>query len=202
MNDQELFWKNDYSRSYIAKNSDFDQKLGVVAWQEMLRKGRSIDSLLECGSNIGRNIGFLNTLLPKTRKSIIEISKDAFQIVSSRYELEFASNTSIIESKLPESYFDLVFFSCVLIHVHPDHLHESMKKAFSYSKKYILINEYFNRTPVSIEYQGHSDKLFKRDFGKLFMQSFDVKLVDYGFLWGQIYDEAGFDDTTWWLFEK
>jgi len=29
-----------------------------------------------------------------------------------------------------------------------------------------------------------------------------VELVDYGFLWGHIYDSAGFDDITWWLFKK
>ena len=64
------------------------------------------------------------------------------------------------------------------------------------------MGEYFSRTPVSIEYQGEKDKLFKRDFGKLFIENFDVKLLDYGFLWGHIYDVAGFDDVTWWLFEK
>ena len=77
-----------------------------------------------------------------------------------------------------------------------------MKKMYDYSKRYVLIGEYFNRTPTSIEYQGQPDKLFKRDFGKLFIENFDVKLVDYGFLWGHIYDKAGFDDITWWLFEK
>ena len=77
-----------------------------------------------------------------------------------------------------------------------------MRKMFNYSSKYILFGEYFNRTPVMIEYQGEENKLFKRDFGKLFMEYFNVQLVDYGFLWGHIYDDAGFDDVTWWLFEK
>ena len=77
-----------------------------------------------------------------------------------------------------------------------------MKKMFDYSKKYVLIAEYFNRTPTMIEYQGEKDKLFKSDFGKTFIENFDVKLVDYGFLWGHIYDNGGWDDFTWWLFEK
>jgi hypothetical protein len=64
------------------------------------------------------------------------------------------------------------------------------------------MGEYFNRTPVSIEYQGKRDQLFKRDFGKLFIENFEVNLIDYGFLWGHIYDSAGFGDITWWLFEK
>jgi hypothetical protein len=46
------------------------------------------------------------------------------------------------------------------------------------------------------------NRLFKRDFGKLFLENFSAELIDYGFLWGHIYDDAGFDDITWWLFEK
>jgi hypothetical protein len=34
------------------------------------------------------------------------------------------------------------------------------------------------------------------------MENFPLKLLDYGFLWGHLYDSAGFDDITWWLFEK
>ena len=83
-----------------------------------------------------------------------------------------------------------------------EQLIDHMDKIYKYSSRYILFGEYFNRTPISIEYQGESDKLFKRDFGKLFIQNFDCNLVDYGFLWGHIYDTAGFDDITWWLFEK
>lgn len=45
-------------------------------------------------------------------------------------------------------------------------------------------------------YQGEKDKLFKRDFGKYFCENFNVSIVDYGFLWGHIYDSAGFDDNT------
>lgn len=97
--------------------------------------------------------------------------------------------------------FDLVFTTGVLIHISPEHLLQNLEKIFNYSQKYILLGEYFNRTPVTIEYQNKKDKLFKRDFGKLFSQNFDVSLVDYGFLWGHIYDSAGFDDITWWLFK-
>lgn len=66
----------------------------------------------------------------------------------------------------------------------------------------LLLLSIFIRTPVSIEYQGRPNLLFKRDFGAMFADNFDVRLVDYGFLWGKIFDAAGFDDITWWLFEK
>jgi pseudaminic acid biosynthesis-associated methylase len=202
MNEQQNFWAQDYARDYMEKNKSFDAKLGVDCWAQMLRRAEGVTSILECGSNIGRNIGFLCETLPEARKSVIEISKPAFDFVTSQFQLHKQFNGSILDSKFGSGEFDLVFTIGVLIHIHPDDLVENMKRMYDYSARYILIGEYFNRTPVMIEYQGQKDKLFKRDFGKLFIENFDVGLVDYGFLWGHLYDSAGFDDITWWLFEK
>lgn len=202
MNDQELFWKEQYSDAYIRKNSDFDFDKGVEAWRTMLRKAGPLHSILECGSNIGRNIRFLNAVVPDARKSIIEVSPQAFERVRSEHQLEFTFNGTIAESTLPDGAFDLVFTCGVLIHIHPDNLLANMQRMFEYSKRYVLMSEYFNRTPVMLEYQGQVNRLFKRDFGKYFIEHFPVSVIDYGFLWGHVYDDAGFDDKTWWLFEK
>ena len=200
-NPQELFWKKNYAKSYIAKNRRFDQKKGVEGWQIMLKKAKGVSSILECGCNIGRNIGFLEKVLPQAEKSVVEISKPAFDFVTKKHRLKNAFHGAICDSHF-KSQFDLVFTVGVLIHIHPKDLLKNMKKLYSHSKKYILIGEYFNRTPVMIKYQGKNNRLFKRDFGKEFIKSFPVSLVDYGFLWGHVYDQAGFDDMTWWLFRK
>jgi pseudaminic acid biosynthesis-associated methylase len=141
-------------------------------------------------------------VLPDARKSIIEISQPAFAFVTKQHKLTQAFNGAIVEAMFDEESFDLVYTMGVLIHIHPDNLLDNMEKMYKLSSNYILMGEYFNRTPVMLEYQGQKDRLFKRDFGKLFLQKFSVELVDYGFLWGNIYDDAGFDDTTWWLFKK
>ena len=202
MNEQQVFWKKNYSENYIKKNTSFDQELGIDGWKKMLNKAEKIESLLECGCNIGRNIDFLENVLPNSSKSIIELSNEAYEKVTSKFNLENSFNGSILDSTFKLNSFDLVFICGVLIHIHPDDVLDNMKKMFEYSNKYILIGEYFNRTPVMIEYQGQKNKLFKSDFGKTFMTNFDVELVDYGFLWGHIYDKGGFDDITWWLFKK
>lgn len=44
--------------------------------------------------------------------------------------------------------------------------------------------------------------LFKRDFGGFLQDHFDVRCLDYGFLWGREFDAGGFDDITWWIFAK
>lgn len=200
--EQEQFWAEKYAEEYIARNSSFDHAKGAEAWQLMLRETTGIATYLECGCNIGRNIAQLGLAYPQFIPSIIEISPPAFKFVTSQHEFAHAFNGAILESNFEKNSFDLVFTMGVLIHINPDQLLEHMKKMFDYSRKYILMGEYFNRTPTSIEYRGERDRLFKRDFGKLFIENFDASLVDYGFLWGHLYDEAGFDDITWWLFEK
>lgn len=202
MNEQQQFWKEKYAYSYREKNTIFNEEKGVEAWRLMLAQTSGINSYLECGSNIGRNIGFLQTVLPSSQKALIELSPEAYQIAVSCYNPQSSFNGTIIDSNFSRSSFDLVYTMGVLIHIHPDDLLENMGKMFSYSNKYILMGEYFNRTPVMIDYQGEQNKLFKRDFGKLFIENFKVALIDYGFLWGHVYDDAGFDDITWWLFEK
>lgn len=201
--EQEKFWAEKYAEDYIKKNSQFDNLLGAEAWGEMLSKvSGKVGNYLECGCNIGRNIDQLKIALPTAKPSIIEISEPAFSFVSARHDFGDAFKGAILDSTFDDRSFDLVFTMGVLIHINPDQLLAHMERMFRYSSKYILIGEYFNRTPTTIEYQGERDKLFKRDFGKLFIENFGVKLVDYGFLWGYIYDAAGFDDITWWLFEK
>jgi pseudaminic acid biosynthesis-associated methylase len=201
--EQEKFWATTYADDYIEKNSEFDHKLGSEAWSNMLQKTQEgVRNYLECGCNIGRNITQIKLAFPEVKPSIIEISEPAFNFVTSHHEFINAYNGPILNSNFEKESFDLVFTMGVLIHINPAQLLEHMAKMFGYSKKYILIGEYFNRTPMSIDYQGEKEKLFKRDFGKLFIENFDVNLVDYGFLWGHVYDIAGFDDITWWLFEK
>lgn len=201
MNEQEAFWADKYADAYVAKNSTFDIERGIKAWARMLCRCDLLSSVLECGSNIGRNVECLERILPFAKKSIIEISPLAYQIVTNKHSLHLSSNSSIVDTVFDET-FDLVFTMGVLIHIHPDDLLKNIEKIYNLSHRYILVGEYFNRTPISIDYQGEKNKLFKRDFGSLILDNFDLELVDYGFLWGRLYDESGFDDITWWLFCK
>ena len=202
LNQQEQFWAKTYASDYIKKNNSFDLKKGIEAWNKMSLQIPNIKNILECGCNIGKNLNCLNRVYPQAKKSIIEISKPAYDHVLKTYNVKNAYNGSIISSNFSLNSFDLVFTMGVLIHISPKNLIANMKKIFDYSNKYILIGEYFNRQPTTIIYQGLSNKLFKCDFGKIFINNFNVKLIDYGFLWGHLYDNAGFDDITWWLFEK
>jgi pseudaminic acid biosynthesis-associated methylase len=200
---QEHFWREKITDSYSRDNSFFDEKLGLQAWEIILSKIDKSDmsSYLDCGSNIGRNISFLKKVLPEATSNIVELAKAPFDKCMSDFHITESFLGPLKDAKF-NSKFDLVFTSGVLIHVNPDDLLDSMSRMFEASSKYILIIEYFNRTPVMINYRGEDDRLFKRDFGKLFLENFDCEVLDYGFLWGHVFDNAGFDDVTYWLFEK
>jgi len=202
MNKQETFWRDTYSKEYISRNSEFDIDSGVKAWGIMLRNTEAISSVLECGSNIGRNINILNHVLPSATKSIVEISPDAFNIVTQRYKLATAQNCSIIEADFPLHSFDLVFTTGVLIHIAPENLIQNLSKIYSLSRRYILFCEMFSRVPKTVHYKNEDDLLFTRDYGRFFLDNFEVRIVDYGFLWGHYFDTAGFDDGNFWVFEK
>ena len=62
--------------------------------------------------------------------------------------------------------------------------------------------EYYNPSPVTINYRGHSDRLFKRDFEGEILDKFpDLNLIDYGFSYKRdvVFPQ---DDITWFLLQK
>lgn len=202
-NEQETFWKHTIADKYIADNSNYDLERGLTGWKAVLDKlpKTNLVSILELGCNVGRNLGILRNLFPNISLNAVEINAQALDVADAKYNLDTKFAGSIIDYETQET-FDLVFTSGVLIHIHPDNLLTSMQKMYDLSKRFIILIEYFNRTPVTIEYRGEQNKLFKCDFGKAFIENFPVKLIDVGFLWGHIYDSAGFDDVTYWVFEK
>ena len=200
---QEDFWVNKVTESYALDNSVFNEQLGLLAWERILSKidKSDISSYLDCGSNIGRNIAFLKKILPAASANIVELAKGPYESCLNNFQINESYLGPLKDAQFGNN-FDLVFTNGVLIHINPADLLESMNRMYEMSSRYILVGEYFNRTPVMINYRGEDDRLFKRDFGKLFVENFHCKVLDYGFLWGHEFDTAGFDDITYWLFEK
>ena len=98
--------------------------------------------------------------------------------------------------------FDLVFCCGVLIHQNPKYLKKFYSQIYSLSNKYIYISEYFNPTPVMIDYKGNKDKLFKRDFAKELWKMFpNLSIIDYGFNWKED-PLKECDNSNWFLFKK
>ena len=71
----------------------------------------------------------------------------------------------------------------------------------NHPRRYICVIEYYNPTPVTVQYRGHANMLFKRDFaGEMLDRFAGLRLVDYGFVYHR--DRFPQDDLTWFLMEK
>jgi spore coat polysaccharide biosynthesis protein SpsF len=110
-------------------------------------------------------------------------------------------NGSLLEFQ-PERSFDLVLVQGVLIHINPAELGTVYELLYRSSVTYICVNEYYNPTPVEVQYRGHAERLYKRDFaGDLMVAHPDLELIDYGFAYHRDKRFLG-DDFTWFLLKK
>lgn len=199
--EQEAFWAGDFGDEYITRNQG--NRLiasNLSLFSKIFSKTGLINSAIEFGSNVGMNLLAIRQLLPHVELSAIEINTNAAEAVR-RIGGVSVHNTSILDF-IPERQYDFVFIKGVLIHIHPDMLPQVYERLYQSSSRYISITEYYNPTPVSVNYRGHADRLFKRDFaGEMLDRYPDLRLVDYGFVYHR---DANFpiDDTNWFLLEK
>ena len=107
----------------------------------------------------------------------------------------------LISQPINESPVDLTFTFAVLIHINPEHLKSVYDNLVNGSNRYVLVAEYYNPTPTIVNYRGHDDRLFKRDFAGDLIDNYGLRLVDYGFVYKRD-NCAPQDDVTWFLLEK
>lgn len=200
--EQETFWQGNFGDDYTERNEGSQWVANNTAlFGKVLGRIHTLNSILELGSNRGLNLLALRQLLPKVELSAVEINENAAaELKSNMHEVDLHV-TSILEFK-PTQTWDLVFTKGVLIHIDPTKLPTIYQCMYHCSSRYILISEYYNPSPVEINYRGHSGKLFKRDFaGEMLDRYPDLALIDYGF----VYHRDPFfpqDDMNWFLLQK
>lgn len=203
--EQEAFWNGEFGDAYISRNESNELLEGKIAlWKKVLGNVENIGSVIEFGANIGLNLKAMKTVLPDLECSAIEINHKAASILKEDTFFEGKINVfeqSILEYE-PKEEYDFAFTAGVLIHINPDELDGVYEKLYRSSKRYICICEYYNPTPVTVDYRGNKNRLFKRDFAGEFMDKFsDMQLVEYGFAYHR--DERyRIDDANWFLLEK
>lgn len=203
--EQEQFWSGEFGDRYIARNNSGEVLASNIAlFAEILNRTEKINSIIEFGSNIGMNLKAVRILLPGISCGAVEINHKAVETLQKDSFLE--KNMEVFECSILEyearKQYDFALIKGVLIHINPDELENVYDKLYHSSKRYICMAEYYNPTPVTVEYRGNKDRLFKRDFAGEFMECYpDVKLVDYGFRYhrGSNFPQ---DDVTWFLMEK
>jgi pseudaminic acid biosynthesis-associated methylase len=214
--EQERFWAGSFGDEYINRNvSDQLYKSNVHLFTKILGQ-IDIETILEIGANVGMNLKAIKqaekdlckikekawdlpiTSLLKIKTTGLEINKNACDRMQGADEIIHSS----IFDYITDRTWDMTISKGVLIHINPKELHSVYSKLYHNSNKYILISEYYNPTPMSIEYRGHKHKLFKRDFvGEMLDMYKNLKIKDYGFVYHKD-PIAPLDDNTWFLLEK
>jgi len=199
--EQERFWTTDFGNDYISRNNNESLiSSNVHLFSKILNCTRGVNSICELGCNIGLNLIALNRINKNYDLRGYEINSKAAQIAK-EHQISEIIQTSVIEKLDDSKKFDLVFTKLVLIHINPSLLDSVYENLYNISNKYIMVCEYYNPTPVSVEYRGHQDKLFKRDFAGELINKFKVELIDYGFQYKLDGDFIG-TDSTWFLLKK
>jgi len=200
--EQESFWAGKFGDDYIARNTgDALLSSNMALFARIMARCPGARSLIEFGSNIGMNLRALHTLFPRLDLEAIEINDNAVAQLRAWGALKQVHHGSILEFA-SERTWDVALIKGVLIHINPDYLAQVYDSLHRASRRYIVVVEYYNPTPVEVTYRGHAGRLFKRDFaGELLERHKSLRLLDYGFVYHRdpVFPQ---DDITWFVLGK
>ena len=199
--DQENFWAGEFGDDYIDRNKSNELLASNINFfSKALSSADKIETVLEFGANIGMNLRALKTLYPDQIQKGVEINQSAADTLKGFVGEDNVFVGSILDVPTDEK-FQLSLIKTVLIHINPEMLPAVYEKLYQSSSRYILVCEYYNPSPMTVNYRGHSERLYKRDFcGEMLDTYQDLRLVDYGFAYKR--DVFSQDDITWFLMEK
>lgn len=201
MTAQERFWQGEFGDAYVDRNAGAAAVASSLAFfGRALARAGGLGSVLELGTNRGLNLQALRALLPQAQLQGVELNGKACALARALDVAEIWEG-SLFDYPVTAG-FDLAFTKGVLIHLPPDLLPAAYDKLYQASRRFILVAEYYNPTPVEVSYRGHAERLFKRDFaGELLDRHADLRLLDYGFVYHR---DPLFpaDDISWFLLEK
>lgn len=190
MNAQEQFWAGDFGDSYLKRNR-VDWRARIPFWEQIIGS-TGARSVHEFGCNAGWNLTAIKRQFPHVCVHGTELNhKAATQANAAGLDVSVGSE---IDEWMRDSV-ELVFTSGVLIHIAPENLRKTMQMIVDTSCDYVLAIEYEDIKETEVTYRGHSERLWRRPYGRLY-EALGLTLVDFG-------DAGpGFDSCTYWLLRK
>jgi len=179
---QEAVWDGDFGRDYTDRNTLDAQSLDDL-WLRNYGVARSTineeflsgipknASFLEVGCNAGNQLLLLKQM-GWSNLSGIELQCYALEIARSRLQDATLKQGSALALPWPDSGFDVVFTSGVLIHISPSDLRVAMEEIYRVSKEYIWCSEYYAPELTRITYRDRTELLWKMDFARQFKDRF------------------------------
>lgn len=212
MNEQEALWAGQFGKEYTARNAGVRVEHRMTFWDRIFDWGEvdTPESVIEFGANTGVNLEAISRIfaeneLSPPRLAGVEINPHSFELLQNNRAIMApfeAFHGSILDFS-SEKQWDIAATVGLLIHIAPDDLPRAYDALDRVSRRWVLMAEYFSPKPREIEYRGHSNALWARDFAGEFLDRFGerYRLCDYGFAYHRDPD-CPLDDLAWFLMSK
>jgi spore coat polysaccharide biosynthesis protein SpsF len=191
-------WGGEFGDAYVERNRAAAE--GREPLWRGLHERHPFASALEVGCNVGGNLHWLAQLLAPRDVFGVDVNERALREV--RASIPGVNVVYAQARTLPfrDAMFDLTFTTGVLIHQPVALQPVVMSELVRTSRRYVLCGEYHADTLEEIPYRGQTGALFRRDWGALYEELFpELTLVERRF---EAKGDGGWDDITFWLFEK
>ena len=181
-------WADKFGQEYTDRNlktpeerdAIWNRNIGVTRTQinqEFLSSLNRSMRILEVGANYGTQLVFLQRM---GFKHLYGIELQSYAVEKSK---SMTNNINLIQGNIfdipfKDRYFDLVFTSGVLIHIHPEDINGAMDEIHRCTRRFIWGYEYFSKSYQDILYRENKELLWKCNFSELYLKRFsDLKLV-------------------------
>ncbi len=193
----EQLWGTKFGDAYIDRNTAAGESRAPF-WRAVLTEFPA-ERVLEVGCNIGGNLQWIAKELQPHEVYGIDINPKAIDVLHQTIPGVNVLHGPARNLPFRDKWFDLVFTTGVLIHQPESTLPLVMAEIVRCSRRYILCGEYFAEQTTEVSYHNQEGALFKRNYGWLYQELFpELRLRKQGFLDRR----AGWDDVTYWVFEK
>jgi pseudaminic acid biosynthesis-associated methylase len=181
-------WTGDFGRQYTDRNAYTTAELdelyrrnyGITRTeinQRCLKDVSRSARILEVGCNMGTQLLLLEQMGFSNLYGI-EIQSYALKRARERLASAVLSEASAFAIPYPDSFFDLVFTSGVLIHIAPADLPSALAEIHRCARQWIWGFEYYAPETTEVVYRGHKSLLWKTDFARAYLEQFqDLQLV-------------------------
>lgn len=172
----------------------------VFADNSVTQRDWPIQTILELGCGSGANMRALKSRFPKARITGLEINHHALAGMQEENPDVTAVEQSVLAWQ-PEERWDLVLTKGLLIHIVPDFLPAVYAAIELAARRFVLLAEYYNPTPLEVPYRGERERLWKRDFAGEFLDRYpEFQLLDAGFIYHRMPHPQ--DDLHWFLIQR
>ena len=186
--EQLKIWKSEFGRAYTDRNAFSLEEMELLYKEQfgITRTGMNSKfighfdrdiKVLEIGSNIGNQLLLLQKAGFKNLYGI-ELQSYAIELSKSRTKGINMIQGSAFNIPFKDGFFNLAFTSGLLIHIAPEDITEVLDEIHRCTKHYIWGFEYYADEYTPIDYQGHTNLLWKTNFSSLYLARFkDLRLV-------------------------